>query len=238
MRIKRALAAILCSAMLLSSESFSMGVLASASENVEVQMQDDVAAAGETKDELEEQEQESEEVPESSASPSATPQETDEPEATEEPTQIPTQTPAEIPEETGNPSETPSAVPTISPDATESPDATPTMDPESSMSPSAVPTATSLVETENSDIGLVQSSEDFLEVDGEGVLRIKEGKELYGSTIKIPKEALKIPVGIFNEKTSVKYVIFEEGSQLEKIEAGAFEGCGITSIEEIGRAHV
>ncbi len=237
MRIKRALAAILCSAMLLSSESFSMGVLAGTSENVEVQMQDDVAAVGETKDESEEQgqgqeqEQESEEVPELSASPSATPQETDEPEATEEPTQIPTQTPAEIPEETGNPSETPSTVPTISPDATESPDATPTMDPEGSMSPSAVPTATSLVETENSDIGLVQSSEDFLEVDGEGVLRIKDGKELYGSTIKIPKAAKKIPVGIFNEKTSVKYVIFEEGSQLEKIEAGAFEGCGITSIE-------
>lgn len=229
MKIKRALAAILCSAILLSSESFSMDVLASVSENVEVQMQDDVAAAGETKDELEEQE--AEEVLEPSASPSATPQETDEPEATEEPTQIPTQTPAEIPEETGNPSETPSAVPTISPDATESPDATPTMDPESSMSPSAVPTATSLVETENSDIGLVQSSEDFLEVDGEGVLRIKEGKELYGSTIKIPKAAKSIPVGIFNEKTSVKYVIFEEGSQLEKIEAGAFEGCGITSIE-------
>ncbi len=197
MRIKRALAAILCSAMLLSSESFSMGVLAGTSENVEVQMQDDVAAVGETKDESEEQgqgqeqEQESEEVPELSASPSATPQETDEPEATEEPTQIPTQTPAEIPEETGNPLETPSTVPTISPDATESPDATPTMDPEGSMSPSAVPTATSLVETENSDIGLVQSSEDFLEVDGEGVLRIKDGKELYGSTIKIPKAAKK-----------------------------------------------
>ncbi len=241
MRIKRALAAILCSAMLLSSESFSMGVLASTSENVEVQMQDDVAAVGENKDELEEQgqeqeqEQESEEVLEPSASPSATPQETDEPEATEEPTQeptlIPTQTPTKTPEETENPSETPSTVPTISPDATESPDAAPSMDPESSVSPSVVPSATPSIEADNLNLDLVQGSEDFLEVDEDGVLRIKEGKELYGSTIKIPKEAKRIPSGIFNEKTSVKYIVFEEGSQLEQIDAGAFEGCGITSIE-------
>lgn len=237
MKIKRALAAILCSAILLSSESFSMGAFASTSENVEAQMQDDVAAVEETKDDLEDQEQGpgTEKTSEPSVIPSELPKDTTDPEPIEEPTQLPEQTPSEIPEVTKDPEGSVSPMPTMSPDATETPEETPTeiptADPDSSMSPEILPSETPIEEIGISDMALVQSSEDFLEVDEEGVLRIKEGKELYGSTIKIPKEAKRIPVGIFNEKTSVKYVIFEEGSRLEKIDAGAFEGCGITSIE-------
>lgn len=219
MRIKRALAAILCSAILFSSESLSMGVLASTAQNLDQVQSSDLTELEGTEEDSEDQneKQEVEESPEASILPSEIPQETVSPDATEEPTQLPSITP------------TASALPT------ELPEETPAMDPESSMSPSELPselpTATPLAEIDSLDMELVQASEDFLEVDEEGVLHIKEGKEIYGSSVRIPKEARRIPVGVFNEKTSVKYVTFEEGSQLEKIDAGAFEGCGITSIE-------
>lgn len=74
-------------------------------------------------------------------------------------------------------------------------------------------------------------SSPFLTVDEDGTLHLAEGQKLSGTTVTIPKEAKKIPKGIFNDVVSVKNVKFTADSELTEIEAGAFEGSGITEIQ-------
>ena len=74
-------------------------------------------------------------------------------------------------------------------------------------------------------------SSPFLTVDEDGTLQMVEGQKLSGTTVTIPKEAKKIPKGIFNDVISVRNIRFAADSELTEIEAGAFEGSGITEIE-------
>lgn len=226
MKGRRVLAAVLCAAIVFSSESFSIDVRASEPVNGEFVMQ-----TLEEEENLNAEEvsgEEPVEEPTIQPTPDSTP---DIMEGTEE-TVSPT--PAAAPDNTEEPSplETPDGIPvpdsTTEPAETETPSVLPT--PEESVAPSATPSVTPEI-AEQTDLEFVRGSEDFLEVDQDGVLRLIDGKEIYGASVRIPKDAKKIPVGIFNEKTSVKYITFETGSELEEIEAGAFEGCGISSIE-------
>ncbi len=233
MKAKRVLAAVLCAAMIFSSEAFSMGVMASelpepAETEVTVDMQDEITASPEAT--AEPAESENPQMTEESASPEveASQMPEEEPSKALEEIQTPeaTQTPLVTPEadETALPSETPQeALPSTSPgEVLPEEEATPVVSPS--------PAKTEEKADITGDMGLVRGSEDFFEVvDGE--LRIIEGTEIYGSTVVVPAEAEKIPTGIFNEKTSIKYVKFEEGSLLTDIAAGAFEGSGIVEIE-------
>ena len=68
------------------------------------------------------------------------------------------------------------------------------------------------------------------EVDSQGVLGLKAGTSL-GTTAIIPSDAKVIPIGIFNGNEKCKYVKFHEDSQLTTIEAGAFAGSRVETVE-------
>ena len=89
---------------------------------------------------------------------------------------------------------------------------------------------------------LLKISSELFDIDADGTLQLKPGKTPadLGTTVSIPVEVKKIPAGIFNEYLDASgnkttpgclYVIFQEGSQLESIEAGAFKGSLIKQIE-------
>ncbi len=79
---------------------------------------------------------------------------------------------------------------------------------------------------------IVELDSEYFNVDGNGVLILKEGVELADlkGTIELPKEAVVIPVGIFSKNTKVTGLTVPEESLLEKIDAGAFEGSAIKSM--------
>ena len=241
MKAKRVLAAVLCAAMIFSSEAFSMGVMASEVSDPEATP---IVTVAEEEEQDETQTPEATEIPdevqtpEESESPEAeetpetteTPEETEKPEESAEPSESPEgeETPSVSPEE-----ETPSALPEESEkpetEETETPDEMADVVPAESVSSSLDATpeeAEDLTETE-----LVKASSDFFTVDEDGTLRVAEGKEIYGTTVVIPYNATRIPAGIFYEETSVNYIKFEEGSLLTEIDAEAFEYCGVKKIE-------
>lgn len=248
MKAKRVLAAVLCAAMIFSSEAFSMGVMASelpasVQTEIAVEPEDEVTSDEESTPEVTQEVQE-DTTPDMTAEPEETAEDAQMPETTGAPEEEPTKTPEDmtIPEESEAPSEAPEVteVPTTTPEAhatvlpsatpedvaAAEPSVTPEATPDISPSPEASPEIPDVI----GGMDIVKGSEDFFEVvDGE--LKIIDGTEIYGSTVVVPAAAGKIPVGIFNEKTSIKYVKFEEGSLLTEIEAGAFEGSGIVEIE-------
>lgn len=172
-----------------------------------------------------------------SGTPSATPVES--PEATDVPSELPsgTETPTATPESSEAPSLSPdeAASPSETAASSELPSETPSATPDEE-TPEELSAETDLAGAEKEydrtimDEGLAKVSDDFLEVDESGVLKLKDGKEIYGSTIKIPKEAKVIPEGFFAYQTSVKYITFEEGSKLTTIGKSAFERCGVLSM--------
>lgn len=153
---------------------------------------------------------------------------TAEPEETQTPSEIPageelpgaSEVPTEIPEESMDPDGSP--VPSASPEASELPtaDATPTAS-------AVIPAIEALVDEEMELVGVAEC----FEVDENGVLKIKEGSTIQYSIVEIPDDAVKIPVGIFNDNSFVTKVRFGENSQLTTIDAGAFEGSAVTTIE-------
>ncbi len=248
MKARRLLAGLLCAAMIFSSEAFSMGVMASelpapveTEEMIVETEEEEVMEATSTPETVVEEETATAEEAEASETPSATVQPEDIPtaEPSEEPSVAPTQEPAAEPEVTEEPVETQEPLASPWAEATVSPEALPEVTPEAEETlteEEIMPEETSSPEvTGEQDIviddSVVTGSEDFFDVTDDGTLTLIEGKEIYGSSVKVPAAAKKIPFGIFNEKTSVKNVEFEEGSLLTEIEAGAFEGSGIVEIE-------
>lgn len=261
MKLRRVLAVILCSAVVLTSESFSMGVLAAQIEGTDSPAGEQSGAAPETGGSLEGLPTA---LPEQSASlegPDAS-QATEAPSASAVPSQIPEGTasvsPAATPEAdlSASPSVTPegtasvspsvtpeadfSASPSVTPEGTAS--VSPSVTPEADLSPSPSVTSDELLSPSPSatpedglllegELEIARNSADFLTVDTDGMLKLADGKEIYGSSVVIPANATRIPAGIFTEKTSVKYITFETGSQLTTIDEGAFEGCGVLSME-------
>ncbi len=279
MKAKRVLAAVLCAAMIFSTEGFSMGVNAAPVAEAEgtalpgeTETPDPGNASAEDTSENGEKGEDASEAPES---PKVTeePDQTQEPLETQEPSEMQTpeetQTPegSETPLETATPEETPgddstpeasqtpsaipgestdpeaSATPSAIPGGSMEPDvsATPSLSPEASMTPDAdeTPTASvsptasaspalgadSLLETYN------LRAANFFEVDENGELKIRDGEKIIYSTVEIPDEAKIIPAGIFSDNSFVTKVKFTENSQLTTINAGAFEGSAITTIE-------
>lgn len=249
MKAKRVLAAVLCAAMIFSTDGFTMGVSAASNtlnteeSDIELIGESPVSSQAPEDDEQEENENESPaatESPDSSEEPTAV----QSPESTETPeeTAVPSQTPVE--EETPESSMTPSASPAQSeePSISPVPSAIPeeTIDPEQSAEPSALPeesgypTPSATPEDGQAfltdGIELVGVSLCF-EVDEDGVLRLKEGATLT-SSLEIPKEAKKIPADakLFKGNRTISKITFEEGSMLTEIEAGAFEGSSLQSI--------
>ena len=240
MKAKRVLAAVLCAAMIFSSEGFSMGVLAS---ELPTPTSTPMAVT-EEKENLPDATQEPEEKetpdatqgPEENKTPDATrePVETGTPES-DSPTPDVTQEPEKTPEvtpDTGlspSPSQTPSALP----DGTMSPDVSPTPSglPEESGSPtpSMTPGLEGL-EMEDELKMLRATSKDVLTVSDEGVLGIVEGTTSFPGTLIIPDEVKTIPDRLF-KNTDIKNIQFGSDSELTDIGAGAFEGC--SSLTEI-----
>lgn len=78
----------------------------------------------------------------------------------------------------------------------------------------------------------------------DGTLTLKEGVDLseLKGTLSLPRQAKKIPVGIFNNNTSITGLTIPEDSELTEIEKGAFERSGVTKlvlpegVTEIGEA--
>lgn len=231
MKAKRVLAAVLCAAMIFSSESFSMGVIAAPdAENVELELVEETSSPEETS------------TPEESETPSASvePEESAAPEETKAPEETPAQTPDEsaVPENTPEVSSTPeeTETPSAAPEVTQDPEVTPsempeemeTPTPEMTPSPEILPEDEMIIGRE--DMELVGASNCF-EVDANDRLKIKEGQTITLSTVWIPANAKIIPKGIFSGNGTVKIVKFEEGSQLTTIETGAFEDSALTEIE-------
>lgn len=243
MKAKRVLAAVLCAAMIFSSESFSIGVIAAPdAPNTELELVGETPSPEET------------DMPEETETPSA-PEETETPSVIETPGETETPSVTETPEETKEPGQIPdeSATPEQTPEASSTPeaDSTPSAIPEGSESPEATPSGT-LMEGETptpemtsapemtpgdelilgeDDMELSEAASSFLDVDENGKLKLTEGKEINLSTVWIPAKAKIIPKGIFNGNGKVNIVKFEEGSQLTTIEEGAFEDSTLTEIE-------
>lgn len=223
MKAKRVLAAVLCAAMIFSSESFSMGVMAAPdAENVELELVVETPSPEETS------------APEESETPSAEPEESAAPEETPAQTPDESAVPENTPEVSSAPEET--ETPSATPEATQDPEATPsempeeleTPTPEMTPSPEILPEDEMIIGRE--DMELVGASGCF-EVDANGRLKIKEGQTITLSTVWIPAEAKIIPKDIFSGNGKVNIVKFDEGSQLTTIEAGAFEDSALTEIE-------
>ncbi len=225
MKAKRVLAAVLCAAMIFSSESFGMGVMAAPdAENTELELVVETPSPEETS------------MPEESETPSAS----IEPEESAAPEETPAQTPDEsaVPENTPEVSSTPeeTETPSVTPEATQDPEATPsempeeveTPTPEMTPSPEILPEDEMIIGRE--DMELVGASSCF-DVDAEGRLKIKEGQTITLSTVWIPADAKIIPKDIFSGNGKVNIIKFDEGSQLTTIEAGAFEDSALTEIE-------
>ncbi|MCM1551295.1 MAG: leucine-rich repeat domain-containing protein, partial [Butyrivibrio sp.] len=66
-----------------------------------------------------------------------------------------------------------------------------------------------------------------------GKLQLKEGISLgsLSGTVNLPAKTKRIPTGIFNKNTRITGITIPENNQIERIDAGAFEGSGITSFE-------
>ncbi len=252
MKARRLLAGLLCAAMIFSSEAFSMGVMASElsapaeTEEITVEAEEgEMAEATSTPETVVEETEPEDTVVSEDAQASEEPEQTAE--ASEEPSEVPSEEPTAEPEVEETPAVTEEPVITQEPLA--SPETEATASPEESALPEETPWAEEEVREEEAipeaspgseaveekdiiiDTDIVKGSEDFFYVTEDGTLAIIEGTEIYGSTVVVPAAAKKIPAGIFNEKTSVKYIKFEEGSLLTDIEAGAFEGCGVVEIE-------
>lgn len=135
MKAKRVLAAVLCAAMIFSSESFSMGVIAAPdAEGVEVELVSETPEPTATPEGTDESKENETSDASQTSSPSVQPEETEAPKETESPEGTKTPEPSELPDE--------SAVPTDTPDVSSSPEAvqTPSVIPEGTESP--VPTIT------------------------------------------------------------------------------------------------
>lgn len=248
MKAKRVLAAVLCAAMIFSSEGFSMRALASelptpaSTETPETQEEENSSGETQTPEETS--------TPEETQTPDSTqePEETQTPDSTQEPeeTKTPDATPAQTPEETSAPEESVSPTPSEIP--TETPSETPSALPEETVSPEGTPAPSDLPEESISPTPsttpefagvamgdelkmLRATSKDVLTVSEAGVLGIVDGTTSFPGTLIIPDEAKTIPDRLF-KNTNVKVIQFGDESQLTDIGTGAFEGCAsLTSIE-------
>lgn len=150
MKARRFLAGLLCAALIFSSESFTMGVMASEmpasvqTEEILVEA-DDTLVADETEAPAEEATQAPAEETEATDAPTAEP--TEAPEVTDAPTAEPTEEPTEAPEVTDAPTAEPTEAPAEAPEASEEPTAEATEEPteeipEVTQEPTAEPTET------------------------------------------------------------------------------------------------
>ena len=256
MKTRRILAAVLCAAMIFTSESFTMSTFAAENTgDVVIETVDENAPAA-TKTP----------VADEDAIVTEMPEETEEPKATEVPAEVPVATDEpieELPEETEEPvaTQTPeeTEVPTETPVATDEPEVLPTEEPMLSASPSMDPTQTpeETVEVSPSpeaevvevtsptpsvtpegveaegfrEVDFERASADVLGVDENGNLeRIGDGS--LPSTVIIPDEAKHIPASsdLFKNNGTVVTVKFNETSQLESIAAEAFSGSVVETI--------
>ncbi|MCM1090648.1 MAG: leucine-rich repeat protein [Butyrivibrio sp.] len=88
--------------------------------------------------------------------------------------------------------------------------------------------------TEDADDTIIDENDYFVVVgEKNGKLQLKQGISLdsLSGTVKLPSETKWIPVGIFNNNTKITGITIPENNQIERIDAGAFEGSGITSFE-------
>ncbi len=254
MRVKRACAAILCAAIIFSSEGFTASVLADETPQVEVT---ESQAESEGDDSSSPEETENTEA-EATATPVQMPQETEppqtdttpepveSPESPEEspaefptsappepPSEVPEETPIKSPDESGSLSPTPSALPeaTSSPEVLPTPTQTPDLlvTPTPSSSPMTGGSSSPSISPEilQIDSEFVKASGDCFEVDENGTLRLKDGMKITTSTVSIPDNVKIIPSGIFNDNSLVTKIIFGDNSELTSIAEKAFEGSQI-----------
>lgn len=222
MKAKRVLAAVLCAAMIFTSEGFGMNVAAAPADgDVETVTEDSeeqgVVTEEESPEETDETEKESENAPDAAD----VPQESETPTAEE--------TPSSSPDDESR-GEEESPVPTDIPTETAEPEQTemPETIPEESTSPvpSVTPETEAVMIDETAE--LVGASSDVLTVEN-GVLGIREDVVILPGTLLIPDEVTEIPAALFKNK-NVQIVKFGEESQLTSIGAGAFEGSSLTTI--------
>ncbi|MCM1112578.1 MAG: leucine-rich repeat domain-containing protein [Muribaculum sp.] len=79
---------------------------------------------------------------------------------------------------------------------------------------------------------LIVAWNDYFAVTESGKLCEKEGTPISGlrGTVALPKEAKRIPAGIFSNNTNITALTIPADSLLEAIDEGAFKGSGITAI--------
>lgn len=85
----------------------------------------------------------------------------------------------------------------------------------------------------NNQIKDITVDSDYFAVSDDGTLKLKDGVELSSlkGEVSLPKEAKKIPKGIFNQNSKITALVIPDDSALTTIEAGAFERSAIKSLE-------
>lgn len=77
------------------------------------------------------------------------------------------------------------------------------------------------------------ASNEYFAVKADGTLKVRDDVSLSSlkGTVVLPVAATRIPVGIFDNNASITGLTIPDGSKLTKIDAGAFERSGVTSLK-------